>query len=446
MGQRLVPALKMRTWMLLVILTVVLLPPNVASGLATARGESYLLVGGQNGGWFQSGQTPRLYKIMLSDFSVSKLTPVSSEGTVWTGGWNGSQWLVSGWGVDPGATGSDPYLYLYDGQKQVVGGSLNQFASEASWHGGDVFAVSYNGHEWLLSGLGSGSLGEGRQPSNHMALGLFDGYHFTDLSSEVPNQWDAILYANAWNGHYWLVGGGWEGNDGELYRFDGMNFTDLSFQLESVMHQFHSVQAIQWNGDYWLVGGVGFLVKYDGQKFTDLTPGLNAAISARHVRNLSSCCNAVNALEWNGASWQIGGGAPISVTEPGTVWIVNYDGAKFTDLTPLIQSYIANPSQSSSILTITYSDASWFYGGYADGKGILLSYANHTMADLSYLIGDEMSTVNWVGGWPKASNESSIRDFEIYAASIIVVVAAALTIRLMRKKHFSSYRIYKESQ
>jgi hypothetical protein len=125
---------------------------------------------------------------------------------------------------------------------------------------------------------------------------------------------------------------------------------------------------------------------------------------------------------------------------------VNYDGAKFTDLTPLIQSYIANPSQSSSILTITYSDASWFYGGYADGKGILLSYANHTMADLSYLIGDEMSTVNWVGGWPKASNESSIRDFEIYAASIIVVVAAALTIRLMRKKHFSSYRIYKESQ
>jgi hypothetical protein len=426
--------------MLLVILSVLLLPLIDASGLASSSGQSYVLVGGQNGAWFQGGQMPRLYKIMLPAYSVTQLTPVSSEGTVWTGGWNGSQWLISGWGVDSGPAGSNPYLYLYDGQKQIVGGSLNQFASEASWHGGDVFAVSYNGRNWLLSGLGSSSLAEGSQPSNHMALGLFDGHNFTDLSSEVPNQWDAILYANSWNGHYWLVGGGWEGNDGELYRFDGTNFTDLSFQLESVIHQFHSVQAIQWNGEYWLVGGVGFLVKYDGRKFTDLTPELNAAISPRHVLKIGACCNAVNALAWNGNAWQIGGGAPISVIEPATAWVVNYDGAKFTDLTPLIPSYIANPSQTSSILTITYADGSWFYGGYVDGRSILLAYTNPTMADLSHLIGDEMSTVNWLGGWPKAANEGSmglIRDFETYAAATIMVVAAALTIRQLRKRNRS---------
>jgi hypothetical protein len=61
------------------------------------------------------------------------------------------------------------------------------------------------------------------------------------------------------------------------------------------------------------------------------------------------------------------------------------------------------------------------------------------MADLSYLIDDEMSMVNWVGGWPQASNESSmvsIGGFEIYAASIVIMVAAAvLTIRYLRKRN-----------
>src|SRR5208337_982474 len=69
--------------------------------------SQYILVGGQNGSWFKHGQAPRLYRILLSNYSVTKLAPVSSQGTVWGGSWNGSQWLISGWGTDPGGKGSN---------------------------------------------------------------------------------------------------------------------------------------------------------------------------------------------------------------------------------------------------------------------------------------------------------------------------------------------------
>jgi hypothetical protein len=275
-----------------------------------------------------------------------------------------------------------------------------------SWHGGDVFAASYNGSAWLLSGLGSDSLRNGLEPTNHMALAVFNNENFNDLSSQIPNQWDAVLFANAWNGHYWLVGGGWEGNAGVLLRYDGANLTDLSSQLESVA-PFHSVQTIKWNGDYWLIGGVGFLVKYDGQNFTNLTPALNSAVGIRHRLNYQSCCNAVNALAWNGSSWEIGGGAPLPLTQPLTAWIAGFDGQKFTDLSSLLPSYISNSTEGSSILTATFAMHSWFFGGYANQNGMLVSYANSTITDLSYLVDREMTTVNWVGGLSSNSNVSS---------------------------------------
>lgn len=170
----------MRPLILIVILLVIMVPPtNQASGY-----DSYILVGGQTGTWFRQGQNPQLYKIFLSNQSAVQLNPIPSEGAVWTGGWNGSQWLVSGWGTSPGPNGSNPYIYLYDGTTQVVAGSLNQYESESSWHGGDVFAASHNGRYWLLSGMGSDTLPsfyKGR-PVNHLSLATFDGYNFTDLS------------------------------------------------------------------------------------------------------------------------------------------------------------------------------------------------------------------------------------------------------------------------
>jgi len=414
---------------------------------ALKSNDQYILVGGQNGSWFRPGQTPRLYQIFPSNDSLTPLAPLPSDGVVWSGSWNGSQWLISGWGNTIGANGSNPYIYLYDGQNQIIAGTQRLWRAQASWHGGDIFAASYNGSEWLLSGLGSdwlpsgwGSASTGKV-RNHLALALFDGYNFTDLSGDVPNQWDGVLFANAWNGRYWLIGGGWQGNEGVLYRYDGAIFTDLSSQLESAMwtsgRQFNSVQTIGWNGDYWLIGGVGFLAKYNGQNFTDLTPQLNAALSRRHALSYRSCCNAVNALTWDGVSWQIGGGAPVATTEPLTAWAASYDGASFTDLTSLIPSYIANAAQGSSILTITTSEDTRFFGGYANDRGFLFSLANSAVTDLSGMIKD-VTVVNWVGSWPKLSQEtlsnpvSAIVNYFIVPI-VIIVVATALAI--MHRKH-----------
>jgi hypothetical protein len=93
----------------------------------------------------------------------------------------------------------------------------------------------------------------------------------------------------------------------------------------------------------------------------------------------------------------IGGGAPVGVPAPTTALVVTYNDYEFHDLSSLLPSYVANPAQSSSILAITYAGDSWILGGYADGRGILLFCTNSTTTDVSYLVKDSMSTVNWVG-------------------------------------------------
>ena len=229
--------------------------------------EDYVFVGGQNGSWFQPGQFPLLYQISLQNYSRIRLDPVSSGGTVWGGGFNGSQLLVSGWGSDDDSPG--PYIWLYNGAHVVTSGSLDNYGKASSWSGGDIFSASYNGKEWLLSGLGSGPLPPySDEAINHMSLGTFNGSTFTDLSSLVPEQQDAILYANAWNGQYWLVGGGYLGVD-VLFTFNGSTIIDLTEEAMKAIPSMGSVQSIAWNGDYWLIGGIGFLAKYDGHNFVD---------------------------------------------------------------------------------------------------------------------------------------------------------------------------------
>jgi len=395
----------MRTLILLALCIVLTIPP------VTYRPDSYVLVGGQSGIWFQQGQNPRLYKISLADYSAAQLTPVPSEGTVWTGGWNGSQWLISGWGTSPGPDGSNPYIYLYDGDTQVVAGSLNQFKSESSWHGGDVFATSYNGKYWLLSGMGSDSLPglDTGEPVNHMSLATFDGYNFTDLSGKVPRQQDGILYANAWNGTTWLVGGGYA-DFGVLFTFNGKTIVDLTDRITTNVRNFASVQSIAWNGKYWLIGGVGFLARYDGHKFTDLTIQLRSALRL-HLLDIASFEDSlsaskwvphrfqltVNAIVWNGTSWMIGGGSPVAQTTPNVAWAASYGDEGLVDISSLFPSHVTHPEQSgSSILSICYARSNWVLGGYSDGHAILLIYSDGTTTDISNLI-STMNYVIWIG-------------------------------------------------
>ena len=352
--------------------------------------RSYLLVGGQNGTWFKQGQFPRLYQIHLQDYSVVQLTPVHSRGTVWGGGFNGSQWLVSGWGSDDKSRG--PYLWLYDGTHVITEGSLDSYGEASTWSGGDIFSASYNGKQWLVSGLGSGVLPSYRKTStNHMALGVFNGRNFTDLSSLIPHQGDEILYTNEWNGQYWLVGGGYM-RTGVLLRFDGQKVTDLTRMIKSAVPSFGSVQSIEWNGESWLLGGYSFLASYDGSKFTDLTSQISNALKA-NVGLLG-----VNTISWNGRSWLIGGGTSMAGLVHQYAWLVSYTSEGFFRLTETLPEYVSHPKSSSAILSVAYSpvNSKWFLGGFADNHAILLSISGgNEVSDESYLV-NTMSYVTWI--------------------------------------------------
>jgi len=346
---------------------------------------AYVLVGGQNGTWFGPGQYPRLNQVSFETNSSTALEPVRSDGTVWGGGFNGSQWLVSGWGSDDDSYG--PYVWLYNGATVVTEGSLDQYGQASSWSGGDVFAASYNGKEWLLSGLGSGVLPSynPNQSTNHMSLGTFNGTSFTDLSNLVPEQQDAILYTNAWNGKYWLVGGGYW--NPVLFTFDGHTIVDLTLQAEKAISNFGSVQAVAWNGNYWLIGGIGFLAKYDGRSFVDLTQELENAVSTNFY--------SVNAIAWNGNSWLMGGGTPIAVVDQNKAWIASYTPSGFTNLSPALPSYVSGNTGNSSILTITTICGTWILGGYVKNRGLLLVYDGTSAIDYSGLV-KGLRYVDWV--------------------------------------------------
>ena len=362
---------------------------NTGVGMINAPMGNYVFVGGQNGTWFKVGQYPKLYQFSLQNYSRIQLDPVRSGGTIWGGGFNGSQLLVSGWGSDDDSPG--PYVWLYDGAHVVTEGSLDEYGQASSWSGGDIFAASYNGREWLLSGLGSGPLPSyNDNATNHMSLGIFDGSVFTDLSNLVPDQQDAILYTNAWNGQHWLVGGGYL-DDGVLFSFDGRKVVDLTAQASNAISNFASVQSIAWNGNYWLIGGMGFLAEYDGHRFTDVTQQLERTLSTSNF-------NSVNAITWDGRSWIIGGGPPIAQLSVGNAWVATYTSTGFVNLSSTLPSYVSNHTQTSSILGITIVNGIWILGGYSGEKGILLTYNEGFLTDYSRLVSD-LTYVDWVSGF-----------------------------------------------
>jgi hypothetical protein len=366
-------------------------------GMAVYLGQDYIFVGGQNGTWFTKSQFPRLLQISLATNSTYWLEPVSGSGSVWGGGYNGSEWLISGWGSNDDPGSPNPFLYLNNGTTVLP--ELASVTSEAEWRGGDIFAASSNGTSWLVSGMGSGILNPkqsvGRRPlaTNHFSVGLFDGRTFTDLSAELPMQMDGILYANAYNGNSWLVGGGYL-SVGVLFSFNGKTFSSLTQEIRTAVPSFHSVQSIAWNGKYWLIGGLGFLAEYDGSRFYDLTSKLMSVLPEKVV---ASKVFSVNSIAWNGSSWLLGGGAPVAINYPSSfAWLVALNPSFiFRNLTyemPVSET----ATTSSSILSITYSPADklWIVGGYSNGHGMLLEYGKN-VRDLSSQIYD-MSYVNWV--------------------------------------------------
>ncbi len=356
------------------------------------QSDNYILVGGQNGTWFTDSQFPRLLQISLSTHVVRKLNPVTGEGTVWSGDYNGSDWLISGWGSDDGSGAPNPYLYLYNGTNALSDNIED--AAEAEWNGGDVFAISSNGSTWFLSGMGSGILPAYYSgDSNHLSAGIFNGTGFTDLSSLLPEQMDGILYANTFGDNEWLVGGGYQG-DGVLFTWNGTAFTDLTAVIGASIPGFSSVQSIGWNGQYWLIGGMGFLAMYNNSAFTNLTPQLSAILS----QQILSSGYYVNALAWNGSTWLIGGGDAVAMGALSSApFLASYNSTNFTDLTHVLPNSAIQAGGDASVLSIASSPTyGWIIGGYLGTGGMLLSYNSGSAVNLSGLTGD-MSYVDWVG-------------------------------------------------
>ena len=229
-------------------------------------------------------------------------------------------------------------MFLFDQNMNPVEFNTAKINSEmASWSGGDVFTASWGGeNNWLVAGLGSGDIcGE-----NHMSLGLFNGSNFIDLSSRLPCE-DFILYASAWNGVYWLVGGGYTSSGAVLYSYTPSNNTlnTLSPLLSKALgSDFHPVTSIAWNGKYWLIGGMGFLVKLDAGKVTNLTKKVNEVTSDK-----LQYPNSVNSIVWDSSAktWYFGGGLPMSLTsslggKSEQAWVASYltsGTGSFKDLT-----------------------------------------------------------------------------------------------------------------
>jgi hypothetical protein len=223
-----------------------------------------------------------------------------------------------------------------------------------------------------------------------MSLAVFDGSSFTDLSRQVPRQTDAILYTNAWNGQYWLVGGGF-GSDGSLFTYDGRTIVSLTNVITEAVPSFGSVQSVAWNGLYWLLGGVGFLAAYDGHQFTDLTPKLDSVLAPDIVEYTS-----VNSIAWNGYEWMVGGGTPVAQTYYGHAWLVSYSNNQFTDLTPKLYNPSSINEGDSSILSIASVGTSWVVGGYLRNQGWLITDLNGSFTNISRLV-SSYTYVNWVG-------------------------------------------------
>ncbi len=387
--------------------------PIFSAGVGSSDSPGYLVVGGQTGTWGTFLQYPSLYEVGLgADGTATPLSTIGGRGTVWSGGFSGSEWLISGWG-----TGKylNPYFSLYNDSltgKERLSDYPQVGGAEQEWAGGDIFTVGWNGTTWLLAGLGQGALFQEEGPHNHMSLAFLSPTgDFTDLSQDIPGQMDMILYASAWNGEYWLVGGGWYGwHTGVLYMVSGNDITDITSQISVAVPTFSSIQSIAWNGKYFLIGGVGFLAAFNGTDVIDLTSLLDLALGPS--RSLGEVINdSVNAIAWTGQGWMLAGGTPVAAYEgipSNSAWVASFgpaldlpdfEASSFTDLTTkVLPGEVVQGGGNSTILTLSCAiDRGCAIGGADSAGGLLVWYDGAISVDLSSTVVQNMAYVQWVG-------------------------------------------------
>ena len=279
--------------------------------LSVAWNGSYWLIGGYG--------TKTLIKYDgVSTYTdlTSNIAGMSSVGSL---AWNGSYWLIGG-----GGGTSTKTLIKYDGVSTYT--DLTSNISGMT----DVYSAVWNGSYWLIGSFGTKTLVK------------YDGVStYTDLTSNIAGMTN--VYSAAWNGSYWLIGGGdsdWLGGGTStktLIKYDGVStYTDLSYSRSDV-------HDLVWNGSYWLIReGIfyeTYLTKYDGSSYTDLSK--------------ISGMNSVGCVAWNGSYWLIGG----SGSE--TLYTLTETGI----LAPTVTTVVPSSGPPGTEVTVTGS-------GFGNSQGV----------------------------------------------------------------------------
>jgi hypothetical protein len=183
----------------------------------------------------------------------------------------------------------------YDGEKFSYLANLGCTPMEMKWAGG----------YWLM---GCRKVESGEYPDKALdRLIIYDGEGFRNISTGYAPQKIAC------NREYCLMFGG--ARDERLMKYDGAKLVDITPGLRMVSST-PWINEMKWAGDYWLITTTQDLVRYDGDSFTIDTRGLS-----------------VSALGWNGDYWLV---VSTEKQDPAVGYkprLLKYDGEALTEIT-----------------------------------------------------------------------------------------------------------------
>ncbi len=289
-------------------------------------GSGLIPVGPAGGAPSTTGATRCVAALRIGNVT-SLLGPTFQPGAPQTFGANGSAVVVGGIGVYVKQRSFTlPVFASLEGNPPAAPAKNLTAQIDPYFHDGGVYAAVWNGTAWLLGGQATWN------GTTSAALVAWKNGVFTNLSGLIansfvngssprpPSKGDWGVWALAWNGTAWLVGG--NGSRGAtLLSFRGTTVTDLSPQLASSRGS-GWILLLAWNGTTWLIGGYHVLEAYAAGVFVDYLPTSPFAGSGAF------------GADWNGTAWLIGGGPPAALAtlrdgtlRPGPAPPASFNGA-----------------------------------------------------------------------------------------------------------------------
>ncbi|MGA8605023.1 MAG: hypothetical protein WB788_08215 [Thermoplasmata archaeon] len=217
------------------------------------------------------------------------LGPVFQPGVMLSGGSNATTTLLGGIGVYSQVSGFSLPVFaaLSPGPSGPTVVNETSLVQSYFFEGG-VYAIAWNGSSWLIGGQRSpGGADQG-------VLIALSGGTVTNLTGRVADHFaGGGVWSVGWNGTSWLIGGN-SSKAATLVAWNNGSFTDLSSRVVGHGSQ-PWVQMLVWNGGEWMVGGHGVFGLWTSTGYVDLFP-------RSPFQN-----GGVYSAAWNGTSWLAGG-------------------------------------------------------------------------------------------------------------------------------------------